>query len=153
MQLDLFKQAKEVVEKGNTQVCRRCNVDKDISEFYEHISIKTGYDTRCGDCHREDQRLRYYMRKDYAHLNTGFCDCCGIEFDTEIDRGNHKSVLDHCHETTTFRGWICTSCNLGIGKLGDNLEGLKKAINYLERFENETRTRSYGTHSQEENAV
>jgi len=25
------------------------------------------------------------------------------------------------------------TCNLAIGKLGDNVEGLKKALNYLEK--------------------
>lgn len=39
--------------------------------------------------------------------------------------------FDHDPETHTFRGWLCQNCNTGIGKLGDNLEGLLEAVRYL----------------------
>lgn len=43
-----------------------------------------------------------------------------------------KSVnMDHCHQTNTFRGWLCRECNTGLGKLGDNIHGLEKAVLYL----------------------
>lgn len=41
--------------------------------------------------------------------------------------------LDHNHETGKFRGWLCDNCNTGIGKLGDTVEGLERAIAYLKR--------------------
>lgn len=41
--------------------------------------------------------------------------------------------LDHDHKTGRFRGWLCFNCNTSIGKLGDTVEGLKRAIAYLER--------------------
>tara|TARA_R100000742_G_C4257386_1_gene75248 strand:+ start:391 stop:546 length:156 start_codon:yes stop_codon:yes gene_type:complete len=31
-----------------------------------------------------------------------------------------------------YRGWLCSNCNTGIGKLGDNIEGVQKAVDYLE---------------------
>ena len=45
-------------------------------------------------------------------------------------------ALDHCHETGVFRGWLCAGCNMGIGLLGDNEEGLLKALDYLRRSKN-----------------
>jgi hypothetical protein len=42
--------------------------------------------------------------------------------------------MDHCHETHKFRGYLCHTCNTGIGSLGDNIEGLERAIRYLEKF-------------------
>ena len=39
--------------------------------------------------------------------------------------------LDHCHATGKFRGWLCGNCNTGIGKLGDNAQGLHRALAYL----------------------
>ena len=36
--------------------------------------------------------------------------------------------LDHDHETGTFRGWVDHLCNQGIGKLGDNLEGVLELL-------------------------
>ena len=41
--------------------------------------------------------------------------------------------LDHDHITHEFRGWLCRSCNTSLGGLGDNVEGLLRAIAYLER--------------------
>lgn len=54
------------------------------------------------------------------------CECCG-----KPPTKKHL-VLDHCHATNEFRGWICYSCNVGLGHLGDNLEGVRKALSYLE---------------------
>lgn len=42
--------------------------------------------------------------------------------------------LDHCHHTGLFRGWLCGKCNTAIGKLGDTLEGVKRAVAYLEKY-------------------
>ena len=40
-------------------------------------------------------------------------------------------VYDHDHITMKFRGVLCSSCNLGLGLLGDTEEGLSKAYKYL----------------------
>lgn len=42
-------------------------------------------------------------------------------------------ALDHDHATGKFRGWLCHQCNTGIGKLGDSIAGLKRALRYLGR--------------------
>jgi len=42
---------------------------------------------------------------------------------------------DHDHETGVVRGRLCHSCNVGIGMLGDTIEGLESAIRYLQRSE------------------
>jgi len=39
--------------------------------------------------------------------------------------------LDHCHLTGTFRGWLCSSCNLGIGSFKDSSDTLIAAARYL----------------------
>jgi hypothetical protein len=41
--------------------------------------------------------------------------------------------LDHDHLTREFRGWLCGACNRGIGLLGDDVNGLRRALAYLER--------------------
>jgi hypothetical protein len=56
------------------------------------------------------------------------CECCGF---TE-----QKLHWDHCHNTHEHRGWLCNNCNTAIGKLGDNLEGVLKAVDYLARVNN-----------------
>jgi len=42
---------------------------------------------------------------------------------------------DHCHDTGKVRGRLCNRCNVGIGQLGDTIEGLESAIRYLQRSE------------------
>ena len=63
------------------------------------------------------------------------CDCCGITINELKRRGDNREYggfqLDHDHETGTFRGWVDHLCNQGIGKLGDNLEGVCRAALYL----------------------
>ena len=45
---------------------------------------------------------------------------------------NRRANIDHDHDTGEVRGILCTGCNTGIGHLGDNIEGLKRALYYLE---------------------
>jgi hypothetical protein len=52
------------------------------------------------------------------------CECCG----KQSSRTLH---LDHCHKTGKFRGWLCSECNLGMGLLGDSLDGVDLAVKYL----------------------
>lgn len=52
----------------------------------------------------------------------GVCACCKTRLPVDID---------HCHRTNQLRGLLCRACNIGIGLLGDNVEGLMQAITYL----------------------
>jgi hypothetical protein len=52
----------------------------------------------------------------------------------DICRSEGTTLLDHCHVTGKFRGWLCRECNVGLGKLGDDIAGVRRAIAYLERW-------------------
>jgi hypothetical protein len=41
-------------------------------------------------------------------------------------------VVDHDHSTGKVRGLLCSLCNTSLGGFKDNIESLKKAIEYLE---------------------
>jgi len=41
--------------------------------------------------------------------------------------------VDHCHETGKVRGLLCNKCNVALGYLGDNIQGIKNALAYLEK--------------------
>lgn len=58
----------------------------------------------------------------------GCCGCCG-RHQSQFKRG---LAVDHDHTTNLIRGLLCFDCNTGLGKLGDNLDGLNKAVHYLE---------------------
>ena len=81
-----------------------------------------GLDTMCRSCQSTRQKIAKELKKT-APNKPSECSCCG--------KIPNVWILDHDHNTGLFRGWICRNCNMGIGKLGDNLEGLQKAINYL----------------------
>lgn len=59
------------------------------------------------------------------------CKICGIE-ETRLD--NKGLVVDHCHKSGVVRGMLCGACNRAIGLLKENIDSLKKAIEYLESF-------------------
>jgi len=56
------------------------------------------------------------------------CDCCG-----RSGPGKKGWNIDHDHKTGKVRGVLCSGCNAGIGMLGDNLDGVLRAADYLRR--------------------
>jgi len=92
---------------------------------------------RSGDKRTKEQRLRarllhYYgltLEEWHAMLisQSGRCAlCCDPMKDPHTD---------HDHETGAVRGLLCSGCNTALGRLGDSIEGLERAIAYL-RSEN-----------------
>lgn len=45
--------------------------------------------------------------------------------------GITKVVLDHDHKTGEVRGWLCESCNTGIGRFDDDPKIVQRAIKWL----------------------
>lgn len=56
----------------------------------------------------------------------GRCAICGTS-----DPGRKGFCVDHCHDTGRVRGLLCTNCNVGIGQLGDDVDRLMRAVEYL----------------------
>lgn len=61
-------------------------------------------------------------------FQNGGCAICNKPI-TELRR---RMNIDHDHDTNQVRGILCSGCNTGLGQLGDSVEGLKKALSYLE---------------------
>lgn len=109
------------------KTCVYCNQEKPLSSYPKHRGHKDRLDTRCKECISKQAKIRNQIRKT-APPKTEICDLCG-----KIPKHNKKIVLDHCHETQQFRGWLCDACNVGLGNLGDNLAGLESAVLYLKK--------------------
>ena len=78
----------------------------------------------CRECCTVQEAEKREARKN-APPKSEVCDCC---------HENKKLEIDHTHGTTNVRGWLCTKCNSGIGSLGDDLEGVLRAVTYLENY-------------------
>jgi len=108
-----------------TKVCDRCGEDKPLTEYYSNSQNGKSYTYgKCKPCYIEVQLQRCYYNREKAPPQPENCDCCGEPLKA-------KACYDHNHETGEFRGWLCYNCNSGIGALGDNLEGVLKAVQYL----------------------
>jgi hypothetical protein len=53
-----------------------------------------------------------------------FCDVC---------KRRANLVVDHCHKTGIFRGWICNSCNFALGLTHDDPQILRRLARYLDK--------------------
>ncbi|KAK1548910.1 hypothetical protein Q3G72_018810 [Acer saccharum] len=83
---------------------------------------------------KHNKRLRELQRQ----INTGFSPDlfettvkfqngkCGICEKELSEMPSHHIHADHCHATGQPRGVLCHNCNTSIGRLGDNIEGIKK---------------------------
>ena len=112
-----------------TSKCHKCGETKDISCFSirGEGKKKNRINIYCKSCINEDRRVLNRLKKTAPPVPE-VCDCCG-----EKPKGRLKKTLclDHCHETNTFRGWLCDNCNVSISRAGDTLEGVTKIYQYM----------------------
>ena len=138
-QLDMFpvegtKEEKQDVEYMKCHVCgeeKAWNLDN-FSFNTRELTGKVYLKKTCKSCNSSQVQFVKFLRKKHKHEKTDTCDCCGAT--------NKKLVLDHCHATNKFRGWVCYNCNTGLAQLGDNKEGLLLALAYIERTEQKDET-------------
>jgi len=128
-------------EEVETKTCSICEETKPVTEFHLCQSkrvingkrYESTYRSECKVCRgvggkahsSQAKKLMDDMGMIRPPIGTP-CDCCGKSTD--------MLVFDHDHETNAFRGWLCYQCNTSIGNLGDNLEGIMRAVKYLEDF-------------------
>jgi len=108
---------------ASTRKCMECSRENDAQRYAEHTE-------------EEKARSRKYQRKNLpipTRPCPELCELCG-----KPPSGTRGMHLDHDHKTNLFRGWLCPGCNTGLGKFGDSIEGLKKALAYLIRNTTET---------------
>lgn len=116
--------------KVKNKKCKICKEVKPLEDFNKHIGHKDNLDTRCRSCVKKQAAVRKRIFAG-APPKSKVCDCCGKP--SYWGHGAPKSlVLDHNHKTEKFRGWLCDHCNVGIGLLGDDIEGLQMAMAYLQ---------------------
>lgn len=68
----------------------------------------------------KDEQYKQLLQSQY-----GICAICCL-----LSPNGHFDI-DHCHKSGKIRGLLCRKCNTGIGLLGENVENLTRAIEYI----------------------
>lgn len=118
-------------------VCPRCRQRLPRHLFLTPAGNRQSY---CPPCtvawHRNNRYLTKYgiTADEYDALLASQGGKCGICGSAEEGRGYKWLHVDHCHDTGAVRGILCSTCNTGIGHLGDSPERLRQALKYLESY-------------------
>lgn len=126
------------------KICNSCLELKNHSEFY--IVKKRGKLTIfhiCKDCSstQKTKMAGYYrdweLKKKYGiSLEEYQQESSKRENRCDICSRTVKSLhVDHNHTTGKVRGYLCGSCNRGIGLLQDSISILEKATTYLKTYD------------------
>ena len=115
------------------KVCKRCDLSKLKSDFITNKSSKDGFNGWCKACSKDSIISKKYNinLKEYNLLLKKQEYKCAICKTITPGGPSNEFVVDHCHLTEKVRGLLCNHCNTGLGKLGDTIESLERAINYL----------------------
>ena len=129
--------------------CSKCGQDKPTDLFSINRRDSRGFSYNCKQCESakqkeyykatRDKRLEYRRKYLYGvdeevyqvllKQSGGVCEICKEECVS-----GRALAVDHCHNSQEVRGLLCTNCNTALGSFKDDIDLMKKAIEYLERF-------------------
>jgi len=120
------------------KICNICHRLLSTTEFAKNQNAKNNRSVRrpsCQECRKQlegtsptsEEKVKWQKTKPE---NEPFeCPICAKRTIAGI---TSKVVLDHNHRTGEVRGWVCDSCNTGIGRFKDDTELIKRAIKFIE---------------------
>lgn len=123
-----FKEEDDVIHdevKDNLKKCVKCKKRKRKDQFPFFSTKDCGRKNSCKKCNNKHAKIRNLLKKTNPKPKSNICALC--------ESSDKKLVIDHCHHTGSFRGWICNDCNTGLGRFKDDVEELRKAIGYLKK--------------------
>lgn len=121
------------------KICNVCHKLKKTSEFAKNQNAKNNRSVRrpsCRSCRKiiegvSVSRLDKQKWLEKKPVNEPFeCPICKKRTLAGI---TSKVVLEHDHQTGRPGGWICDSCNTGLGRFKDDIKLLRSAIEFLKK--------------------
>ena len=116
--------------------CSKCKHKKEESCFRKRGG-ENYLRTECKDCTKRIDSTKKRLKKKYGRPPSFYqCPICKRTTNEAKGEGGKRVssfVLDHCHISNKFRGWLCHKCNRGLGAFGDDIETLRCAIDYLSK--------------------
>lgn len=132
-----FLDVKKTGDAFPKKICNVCHRLLDTTEFSRN---QNGVNNRiirrpsCDECRKvidgvntpsAEKRKWADTRPEYEPFQRPICQKITIPSLTS------KVVLDHDHSNGRVRGWICDSCNTGVGRFKDDISLLERAIIFL----------------------
>lgn len=120
------------------KICNICHKLLNTHEFAKNQNALNNRSVRrpsCGRCRKDlegtnvspKERAEWLKKKP---KNIPFeCPICAKKTIAGI---TSKVVLDHNHRNGKVRGWVCDSCNTGIGRFKDDISLIKRAMKFIE---------------------
>ena len=133
------------------KICIACKQELPLEAFPPNAKNKDGLNRKCRVCFNKYQREWYQNNKELhksrvmasrnpAMMRARKYGLTPTDVNAMLALYNGKcylckerpaSCIDHDHATGRVRGVLCNGCNTGLGKLGDTIAGLERAIEYL----------------------
>jgi hypothetical protein len=122
-----------MMNMNKTKKCIKC--EKYLTEDNFSIRSDGGFRrTVCKTCSNKHKNIVKDLKKQYPppEEKTYICPICLRGYDECKGMGGRcfpTWVLDHCHDTLTFRGYLCHNCNKGVFR--DKIELYERKVKYL----------------------
>jgi len=140
-QLELFADiiSTNIIEDGIQ--CNKCGINQPVDNFASitYASGAVEFKRICSSCRKGQSRLIAKLKRENPYPDDDYeCPICERTIQEIGNTGQKKLqtwVLDHCHDSKTFRGWVCHHCNTGLGSFKDSVDITEKAAMYLKNHE------------------
>lgn len=139
----------ELVDIDGKRLCTKCRQRKPLDEFDASSTGRGGKARNCKTCVKLRSDTWYQANREaalakgrLAHIRRQYGEA-GFEVAKRRDAGDGcdacgqragRMVIDHCHETGSVRGLLCSPCNLILGAVGDSPERLRSLALYLDGY-------------------
>ena len=145
---NIFKELEEFpkdkhLHDGRRNTCKTCTYEFNLRYRQKYANKYKEYSERWRKKNPKaatDSGRRGNWRKAGIILTTEQYDAMLVEQEgrclicrAHVDELPKTLVVDHCHITGRIRGLLCDRCNVGIGKMNDDPELLRRAAGYLEQ--------------------
>lgn len=133
-----FFDISQVGDRFEHKVCDRCNRFLNTKKHFSGNRLKKNNvltnRPSCKECRKKKDGVQIPKKerkiweekrpKDYSLFTCPLCKKTTIV-------GHSKVVLDHNHKNGKVRGYLCESCNTGIGRFDDDVALVQRAIDWL----------------------
>ena len=120
------------------KICNVCHKLINTSNFAKNQNAKDNRSVRRPSCQKCRKKLegvnmsrteKNKWLKIKPHNEPFECPICSKR---TIAGVTSKVVLEHDHSSGKIRGWVCDSCNTGIGRFKDSKDLLERAIKFID---------------------